>query len=290
MTNKERFVKYACRNCIAQSEEILDRRLAIIPETSRKVVETRWGLNDGTYCHKFDTLGEMLGLDDPKKTYTEAMHDLKRAAFAEVIADREEIGDWNAVVSLGRLANCIFGYDAIYADMVCGKKLKEVLSDRLTQREKDIIFLRFGFDGKGTKLLDTVADSRGVTRERIRQIENKAIRKMRHPTLIKLFYIPEISKEEKSVQKSEIKTEATPIEELGFSVRTYNILKRANLNTIGDVLNNAQKLASANHFGKKSATEIIHVLDTTGVVNSEGKTAKDIFEEVIRQIESRFDN
>ena len=62
------------------------------------------------------------------------------------------------------------------------------------------------------------------------------------------------------------------------------------MNTIGDVLNNAQKLVSANHFGKKSATEIIHVLDTTGVVNSEGKTAKDIFEKVIRQIESRFDN
>lgn len=53
--------------------------------------------------------------------------------------------------------------------------------EELTERERKIINLRFGIDGKEHSLLE-VANIFGVTRERVRQIEGKALRKLRHPT------------------------------------------------------------------------------------------------------------
>ena len=68
--------------------------------------------------------------------------------------------------------------------------LDEILQT-LTDREADVLRMRFGmFDGR-THTLEEVGQIFGVTRERIRQIENKAIRKLRHPSRakkIKDFY------------------------------------------------------------------------------------------------------
>ena len=61
---------------------------------------------------------------------------------------------------------------------------KEIL-DTLTEREADVLRMRFGmYDGR-THTLEEVGQIFGVTRERIRQIENKAIRKLRHPSRAK---------------------------------------------------------------------------------------------------------
>ena len=72
----------------------------------------------------------------------------------------------------------------------CFLALKEIL-DTLTEREADVLKMRFGmYDGR-THTLEEVGQIFGVTRERIRQIENKAIRKLRHPSRakkIKDFY------------------------------------------------------------------------------------------------------
>lgn len=62
--------------------------------------------------------------------------------------------------------------------------LEEIL-DTLTYREKEILKYRFGLKDGATKTLDEVAIIFGVTRERVRQIENKAIRKLRHPSRAK---------------------------------------------------------------------------------------------------------
>lgn len=63
--------------------------------------------------------------------------------------------------------------------------LKEQISDvldTLTPREKKVIELRFGMIGGKSRTLEEVGKEFGVTRERIRQIEAKAIRKLRHPS------------------------------------------------------------------------------------------------------------
>ena len=76
------------------------------------------------------------------------------------------------------------------SNAMLAEALKEIL-DTLTEREADVLRMRFGmFDGR-THTLEEVGQNFGVTRERIRQIENKAIRKLRHPSRakkIKDFY------------------------------------------------------------------------------------------------------
>ncbi|MCH9834058.1 RNA polymerase sigma factor RpoD, partial [bacterium] len=56
----------------------------------------------------------------------------------------------------------------------------EVLSE-LSEREQEIVRLRFGLDGGQAKTLEEVGKAFGVTRERIRQIEAKTLAKLRHP-------------------------------------------------------------------------------------------------------------
>ncbi|MCC7519043.1 MAG: RNA polymerase sigma factor RpoD [Verrucomicrobiae bacterium] len=63
------------------------------------------------------------------------------------------------------------------------EKLRDVLNS-LTEREREVLVRRFGLTDGVTRTLEEVGRSFRVTRERIRQIEAKALRKMRHPTRI----------------------------------------------------------------------------------------------------------
>ena len=80
------------------------------------------------------------------------------------------------------------------ADATSNAMLAEALRDilsTLTDREADVLRMRFGMEDGRAHTLEEVGQSFGVTRERIRQNENKAIRKLRHPSRakkIKDFY------------------------------------------------------------------------------------------------------
>lgn len=70
-------------------------------------------------------------------------------------------------------------------DIISDNNLREVLKKvvaTLTTKEQKVLRLRFGIDNGSARTLEEVGKEFGVTRERIRQIEAKALRKLRHPS------------------------------------------------------------------------------------------------------------
>lgn len=72
------------------------------------------------------------------------------------------------------------------ANVLLKDRLYKVMQD-LTDREERVLRLRYGLDDGHPRTLEEVGKEFGVTRERIRQIEAKALRKLRHPQRAKLF-------------------------------------------------------------------------------------------------------
>jgi RNA polymerase primary sigma factor len=71
------------------------------------------------------------------------------------------------------------------ADVAIAHLLKEEIQqvlETLTERESKVLQLRFGLEDGRSRTLEEVGREFGVTRERIRQIEAKALSKLRHPT------------------------------------------------------------------------------------------------------------
>jgi RNA polymerase sigma factor (sigma-70 family) len=69
------------------------------------------------------------------------------------------------------------------ADIVEGIKRHEMISnwlDKLTDNEKNVVILRFGLEDGEPKTLEKIGEEFGVTRERIRQIESSALKKLRY--------------------------------------------------------------------------------------------------------------
>ncbi|HEX2998875.1 MAG TPA: sigma-70 family RNA polymerase sigma factor, partial [Armatimonadota bacterium] len=67
------------------------------------------------------------------------------------------------------------------SNMILREKIEESLNN-LTPRERDVLKMRFGLDDGYSRTLEEVGRHFKVTRERIRQIEAKALKKLRHPS------------------------------------------------------------------------------------------------------------
>ena len=73
------------------------------------------------------------------------------------------------------------------AVQIAEKEMLDAVLDTLTAREQDIIRQRFGLDDNIPKTLEEVGKSYGLTKERIRQIENNALMKLRQPSRARML-------------------------------------------------------------------------------------------------------
>jgi RNA polymerase primary sigma factor len=68
----------------------------------------------------------------------------------------------------------------IYAEQHLRKSVRDVVASRLSSREQEVLRMRFGLDGSQGKTLQQIADKLHVSRERVRQIETRALRRLRY--------------------------------------------------------------------------------------------------------------
>ena len=90
--------------------------------------------------------------------------------------------DWSSRYESARNINGIVNtidLNTVNRQKTLKEKRKETLSKILDQREKQIIALRFGFATGDSMTLEQVGKNLNLTRERVRQIESKALKKMR---------------------------------------------------------------------------------------------------------------
>ncbi|MBI2845242.1 MAG: sigma-70 family RNA polymerase sigma factor [Chloroflexi bacterium] len=135
------------------------RRLAqeLGREPSDEEVATAAGIKPERVNQILSMAGEPLSLDTP-------VGDEETSVLGDFIVD-EETPLPNAIASRSLL----------------GDQVEEVLST-LTDREAAVIRLRFGLEDGRPYTLEEVGEKLGLTRERIRQIQSEAIRRLRHPT------------------------------------------------------------------------------------------------------------
>jgi len=105
---------------------------------------------------------------------------LWRIQATDCVEGDSEIGD-GATIFKTVADDSSIQQDELLARAQLGEQIREALRS-LTAREERILRLRFGFDGDKSHTLETIGIQFGLTRERIRQIEAKALRRLKHPT------------------------------------------------------------------------------------------------------------
>ena len=203
----------------------------------------------------------------------------------------EDIFPYNCIIAAA-LGYCtgssvMFNYEESFDDEfdLNYRKISPAEFDRifkeLTYREQTVVEMRY----RDSLTLDEVGKKIGVTRERVRQIEYKALRKINRdiirlvrdekPELIKLQkenaelkqYIAQLQSVSAQTAGIEVPESVkpflldTPIEEFDFSVRTYNCLKRAQINSLKDIVNYKERFDYIRNLGKRSLEEIITTVE-----------------------------
>lgn len=193
------------------------------------------------------------------------------------------------------LVYTLFGDDETVDIDYIEKNLKEMvlptlLFDISSDRERRI-FLSYW---KDKKTLEQIGREENITRERVRQITNRIVRKLRHPArLAKMRYGEEVKKMQDDITslkkdlaeqllkyksiKSKLEqlkeepellnhTEIFHINWLELSVRSHNCLKRAGITTVGELTQKTRsELLKIRNLGCRSLKEIEQVLEQKGL-------------------------
>lgn len=141
--------------------------------------------------HRVHTIAEELDLTPAQvKRYLQFAYNqaFGRVDIDAIDDDEPEMG-WEIDDYLLEARASFASEEDLFESAVGGnlRSLVEEMLGAFTPREQVIIRLRFGLDGDEPKTLEEVGQIFNITRERVRQIENKCIRRMRHPSRAKII-------------------------------------------------------------------------------------------------------
>ena len=189
---------------------------------------------------------------------------------------------------------------------------------------REIYILNERYENENKKTLEEVGKEFGVTRERIRQIETKAIHKLKSPRAINIIFLNDIQNEiDKKVlekekllldiseevddlkelfetllnlggyqiklQKKETKVLDQSVEVLDLSIRAYNCLRRSRIDTIRELTNKTElDLMRVRNMGRKSLLEIKTKLEELGLSLKESEYDIDYTNE--NEIDNDYDD
>jgi len=177
-----RFSTYASfwiKQCIFRSLDNKARLIRVPSEANRKYPKIVRYINE-----QEEITGEKPTIQEIAKKFKTAEHRVmsimearqSMTSFESKLSDSfdEDSQTWGDVIS-----DSINDSPDIKAELSSNKDALNKLLKKLTLRERSIIVRRFGINDEDFETLENIGDSVGVTRERIRQIEEKAIRKLR---------------------------------------------------------------------------------------------------------------
>ena len=151
---------------IAEELDMPVERVREILKISQEPVSLETPIGEEEDSH----LGDFIPDDDAPAPSEAASHALLKEQLGEVLKTLTPREDDNVPVPAEAAAQTLLK-----------EQLDEVL-DTLTEREQKVLRLRFGMNDGRARTLEEVGKEFDVTRERIRQIEAKALRKLRHPS------------------------------------------------------------------------------------------------------------
>ncbi len=125
-----------------------------------------------------------LNLQKILRPYVLKLVDSYNSYYERIVEHDTLLDEWDDLAVKYMQCQCMV-YKTMMEDSVL---LKDVLQDilyTLTERERKVIELRYGLRDDRQRTREEVGQSFGVTRERIKQIERKALRKLRHPSRAK---------------------------------------------------------------------------------------------------------
>ena len=115
-------------------------------------------------------------LDMEMEKYTNIIEHSKSLLSMDKTVNDDEDTDMNELVGDSR---AVSAEDKMRKEATRAEVIK--VFDSLDEKEKEVMILRFGFDDGEAKTLEDVGELMGLTRERVRQLEIKALRKLRQP-------------------------------------------------------------------------------------------------------------
>lgn len=156
---------------ILKEQGYLDTEEIWTDQEVRKLIQNKLGCNTDQAEDIIKQSMSIESLDDVYKMFLQNMEENEKQEG--VFCDRS--------------ADVFCWYDDYYEKIEqesLRKNLEELIKE-LRSREQEIIRARYGFNDSAEKTLEEVGHMIGVSRERIRQIESKAMKKLRHSTNMK---------------------------------------------------------------------------------------------------------